>query len=189
MGFGRATAKWKSQGRAGIEVTLDKPLEGGCIIGDLRTPQDYRGEFGAILSADAKLEISSSLGGDWDKPGNHARLFAGERLSVAFHTRDEKNPWAKVDLGAVKTVHAVTIENRPNERRTEGLILSISEDGQTWQEVWRAKTWEAIWTVPLTHLDAGAQVPGRQVRFIKVETINDTPRGLLLQRITAFGAK
>ena len=172
-----------------VEVTLDKPLEGGRIIGELRTPQDYRGEFGAILSADAKLEISSSLGGDWDKPGNHARLFAGERLSVAFHTRDEKNPWAKVDLGAVKTVHAVTIENRPNERRTEGLILSISEDGQTWQEVWRAKSWEAIWTVPLTHLDAGAQVPGRKVRFIKVETINDTPRGLLLQRITAFGPK
>jgi len=172
-----------------IEVTLDKPLEGGRIIGELRTPQDYRGEFGAILSADAKLEISSSLGGDWDKPGNHARLFAGERLAVAFHTRDEKNPWAKVDLGAVKTVHAVTIENRPNERRTEGLILSTSEDGQTWQEAWRAKTWEAIWTVPLTHLDAGAQVPGRQVRFIKVETINDKPQGLLLQRITAFGPK
>ena len=172
-----------------VEVTLDKPLEGGRIIGELRTPQDYRGEFGAILSAAAKLEISSSLGGGWDKPGNHARLFAGERLNVAFHTRDEKNPWAKVDLGAVKTVHAVTIENRPNERRTEGLILSISEDGQTWQEVWRAKSWEAIWTVPLTHLDAGVQVPGRKVRFIKVETINDTPRGLLLQRITAFGPK
>jgi hypothetical protein len=43
--------------------------------------------------------------------------------------------------------------------------------------------------VPLTHLDAGAQVPGRQLRFIKVETINDKPQGLLLQRITAFGPK
>ncbi len=172
-----------------IEVTLDKPLEAGRIIGELRTPQDYRGEFGAILSADAKLEISSSL---WrGKPENHARLFTGERQGVAFHTLKEKNPWAKVDLGAVKTVHAVMIENLPNDvaRRTEGLILSISEDGLTWQEVWRAKTWEAIWTVPLTHLDAGAQVPGRQGRFIKVETINDTPRELLLQRITALGPK
>jgi alpha-L-fucosidase len=172
-----------------IEVTLDKPLEAGRIIGELRTPQDYRGEFGAILSADAKLEISSSL---WrGKPENHARLFTGERQGVAFHTLKEKNPWAKVDLGAVKTVNAVMIENLPNDvaRRTEGLILSISEDGLTWQEVWRAKTWEAIWTVPLTHLDAGAQVPGRQVRFIKLETINDTPRELLLQRITALGPK
>ncbi len=171
-----------------IEVTLDKPLEAGRIIGELRTPQDYRGEFGAILSADAKLEISSSL---WrGKPENHARLFTGERLGVAFRTLQEKNPWAKVDLGAVKTVHAVMIENSNDvARRTDGLILSISEDGLTWQEVWRAKTWEAIWTVPLTHLDAGAQVPGRQVRFIKVETINDTPRELLLQRITALGPK
>lgn len=171
-----------------IEVTLDKPLEAGRIIGELRTPQDYRGEFGAILSADAKLEISSSL---WrGKPENHARLFTGERLGVAFRTLQEKNPWAKVDLGAVKTVNAVMIENSNDvARRTDGLILSISEDGLTWQEVWRAKTWEAIWTVPLTHLDAGAQVPGRQVRFIKVETINDTPRELLLQRITALGPK
>ena len=88
-----------------------------------------------------------------------------------------------------QTVHAVAIENRPNERRTEGLILSTSENGQTWQEVWRAKTWEATWTVPLTHLDAGAQVPGRKIRFIKVETLNDKPQGLLLQRITAFGPK
>jgi hypothetical protein len=47
----------------------------------------------------------------------------------------------------------------------------------------------AIWTVPLTHLDAGAQVPGRKVRFIKVETLNDKPQGLLLQHITAFGPK
>ena len=31
-----------------IEVTLDKPLETGSIIGELRTPQDYRGEFGAM---------------------------------------------------------------------------------------------------------------------------------------------
>ncbi len=170
-----------------IEVTLDKPLEAGRIIGELRTPQDYRGEFGAILSADAKLEISSSSGG---KPENHARLFTGERQGVAFSTLKEKNPWAKVDLGAVKTVNAVMIENSNDvARRTDGLILSISEDGLTWQEVWRAKTWEAIWTVPLTHLDAGAQVPGRQVRFIKVETINDTPRELLLQRITALGPK
>jgi alpha-L-fucosidase len=172
-----------------IEVTLDKPLEAGRIIGELRTPQDYRGEFGAILSADAKLEISSSL---WrGLHDNHARLFTGERQGVVFSTLQEKNPWAKVDLGAVKTVNAVIIENLPNDvaRRTEGLILSISEDGLTWQEVWRAKTWEAIWTVPLTHLDAGAQVPGRQVRFIKVETINDTPRELLLQRITALGPK
>jgi hypothetical protein len=172
-------------------VTLDKPLEAGRIIGELRTPQDYRGEFGAILSADAKLEISSCR---WrGLHDNHARLFTGERQGVVFSTLKEKNPWAKVDLGAVKTVNAVMIENSPSrgphDRLTEGLILSISEDGLTWQEVWRAKTWEAIWTVPLTHLDAGAQVPGRQVRFIKVETINDTPRELLLQRITALGPK
>ena len=87
-------------------------------------------------------------------------MFKGEKADYAFHTGDEKNPWAKIDLGAVKTVKAVVIENRPDERRTDGLILSVSEDGQKWEEVWRAKTWESTWVVPVTRLDAGAKVPG-----------------------------
>jgi hypothetical protein len=38
-------------------------------------------------------------------------------------------------------------------------------------------------------LDAGANVPGRKVRFIKLETKNDSPRGLMLQRVAVFGVK
>jgi len=81
------------------------------------------------------------------------------------------------------------IDNRPDERRTEGLILSVSEDGAKWDEVWKAKDWVASWVVPLTHLDAGANVPGRQVRFIRLETKNDSPRALMLQRVAVFGVK
>lgn len=102
---------------------------------------------------------------------------------------DEKNPWAKIDLGAVKTVNAIEIENRPNDRRTDGLILSISEDGKKWEEVWKAKEWESSWVVPLTHFDAGIDTPGRQARFIKLETKGNSPRPLLLQRITVYGVK
>jgi hypothetical protein len=142
----------------------------------------------ALLSEKATLEISSNLQG-WDKPENHARLFSGDRIDVAFHTDKENNPWAKVDLGAVKTVTSIVIQNRTNERRTEGLIVSVSEDGQKWQEVWRAKTWEPTWLVPVTRLDAGANVPGRPVRFIKVETRNEVPRELILRRLKVLGVQ
>ena len=40
------------------------------------------------------------------------RGFLGRKSGLRVSYRDEKNPWAKVDLGAVKTVNAVTIENR-----------------------------------------------------------------------------
>jgi len=172
-----------------IELTLDKALETGRIIGVVRTPKAYLSRMGAIISENARLEISS--GSQWDKADDHARLFSGEESAsgFAFHTGDEKNPWAKIDLGAVKTVNAVEIANRPNERRTSGLILSISEDGRKWEEIWRAKEWESSWVIPVTHFEAGISAPGRPARFIKVETKNDAPRPMLLQRITVYGVK
>ena len=45
------------------------------------------------------------------------------------------------------------------------------------------------WLVPVTSFDAGANVPGRRARFIRVETKNEAPRELLLRRITVFGVK
>jgi alpha-L-fucosidase len=170
-----------------IELTLDKPVADGLLIGAARAPKSYVSEHGVVLSGSATLEISSRSGYDDEK--NHPRLFAGDKVDYAFHTDKEKNPWAKVDLGRVRTVNAVTIENRANERRAEGLIVSVSEDGKQWREVWRATKWEAIWTVPLTHVDAGANVPGARARFIRLETKNDSPRELLLKRVTVFGVK
>ncbi|MCY2952543.1 MAG: discoidin domain-containing protein [Planctomycetota bacterium] len=170
-----------------IELTLDKPVESGRVIGAAHAPKFYVSEHGAVLSANATLELSSRSGYDDEK--NHPRLFSGDKADYAFHTDKEKNPWAKVDLGAVKTVNAVVIENRANERRADGLILSVFEDGQKWQEVWRAKAWETTWVVPVTPVDAGANVPGCRARFVRVETKNEEPRELLLRRITVFGAK
>lgn len=170
-----------------IELRLEKPVEFGRIIGSAHAPKSYLSEYGAVLSEKATLQISSTCG--WDNAKNHARLFSGDKADYAFHTDKGKNPWAKVDLGAVKMVNAVVVENRSNERRTEGLILSISEDGQAWEEIWRAKEWETTWLVPVTHLEAGTNAPGRRARFIRLETKNEAPRELLLRRITVFGVK
>jgi len=170
-----------------IELTMEKSIVSGNVIGAIHTPKNYISELGALLSENAKLEISSTCG--WDSAANHARLFSGDKVDFAFHTDGEKNPWAKIDIGAVKTVNAVVIDNRHEERRTEGLILSVSEDGVKWEEVWKAKDWVASWVVPLTHFDAGATVPGRQVRFIRLETKNNSPRSLVLQRVSVFGVK
>ena len=170
-----------------IELTLDQPVEASRIIGVAHVPHAYVSKFGTILSANAVLEISSTS--QWDHAGDHARLFSGDKVDYAFHTGEEMIPWAKIDLGAVKTVNVIEIENRPNERRTNGLSVSLSEDGQRWEEVWRAKEWESSWVVPATHFDAGIQAPGRPARFIKLETKADTPHALMLQRVTVYGVK
>ncbi|MCX6872758.1 MAG: alpha-L-fucosidase [Verrucomicrobia bacterium] len=51
------------------------------------------------------------------------------------------------------------------------------------------KSFEPSLLVPVAHLDAGAKVPGGRARFIRMETNNDSPRELLLKRVTVFGVK
>ncbi len=170
-----------------VELTLEQPVEDGRIVGGAREQAENLAEYGKVLSANATLKLSS--GSAHDHPGDHERLFKGSKTDrgFAFHTGDERNPWAQVDLGAVRTVKAVVIENRPDERRTDGLILSVSEDGQNWQEVWRAKAWAPRWLVPVTRFHAGIEAPGHPVRCFKIETRGETPRPMLLQRFTVYG--
>jgi len=167
-----------------IELTLDQPLKVGVALGSVRG--EDLSEHGKILSENATLRISSQSRHD---KGEHERFFKGLRAKYgdAFVTEREKNPWAEVDLGRVKNVKAIVIENKPTERRSEGLILSVSTDGQKWQEVWKAEDWDLSWTIPLTTLEAGADVPGRKARYFKLETKGDSARPLILQRFTAYG--
>jgi F5/8 type C domain len=170
-----------------VELTLDQPLVVDHIIGSARLEENLAAEYGTILSGGAKLTLSSS--GPQDQVADHARLFSGPKPATgfAFHTGDETHPWAEVDLGAVKNVKTVSIVNSPEERRTRGLMLSVSEDGKTWEKVWSAPKWEQDWLVPITRFHAGIDVPGRLVRYLKIELPDNQPRPLLLQRFTVFG--
>jgi hypothetical protein len=167
-----------------IELTLDQPLKVGVALGSVRG--EDLSEHGKILSENATLKISSQSRHD---KGEHERFFKGPRAKYgdAFVTERENNPWAEVDLGAVKNVKAIVIENKPTERRSEGLILSVSTDGQKWQEVWKAEDWDLSWTIPLTTFEARADVPGQKARYFKLETKGDSARPLILQRFTAYG--
>ncbi len=78
---------------------------------------------------------------------------------------------------------------KPQSMMKTTLSVSLSEEGQKWEEVWRAKVWESSWVVPVTHFDAGIHAPGRPARFIKLETKADTPHALMLQRVTVYGVK
>ncbi len=170
-----------------IELTLDQTVPDGTVLGAAHEAPVNMAEYGALLSENAKLELSSPSA--HDRAANHERLFKGEKPAggFAFHTGDEKKPWIKIDLGAVKTVKAVVIENRPNEKRTDGLILSVSEDGQKWEKVWQAKQWEQKWLAPVTHFQAGIDAPGRPARYLKLETTGESPRPMLLQRVEVYG--
>lgn len=170
-----------------IELTLDQAIEPGTTYGTARMISSTMAEYGNIISEHATLAMSSMS--THDRPEDHPRLFKGDRSDrgYAIHTDPEERPWVVADLGDVKTVKAVVIENRACDHRSDGLVLSVSEDGKSWTEVWRAVIWDEKWLAVVTHFHAGIDVPGRRARYLRFELNGESPRPLILQRITVFG--
>ncbi|MCX6926023.1 MAG: alpha-L-fucosidase, partial [Verrucomicrobia bacterium] len=168
-------------------LTLDAPVADGTQLpnGSLRSIFEDTVTYGSPITEKAALTVSSTS--QWDHPADHPKLFSGERVDYAFHTADEKNPWIKIDLGEVRTVCGVRIENKTGDRRSSGLILSLSEDGDKWTEVWKADKWDQSWEAPVTETKAGAQVPGRQARYLKLELRKPGNSTLLLRRVEVYG--
>ena len=65
--------------------------------------------------------------------------------------------------------------------------MSLSEDGERWTEVWKAERWDQSWEVPVTEMKAGAQVPGRRARYLKMELRNAVESTFLLRRVEVYG--
>lgn len=170
-----------------IELALDQPVPPGQRVGAVRSRFDDEATYGHVVSENATFKMSSPS--VHDQAQDHAKLFRGEKSErgFAFHTGDEMNPWVQIDLGKNIHVTGFVIENRPDERRTEGLMLSVSEDGQEWSRVWAAPTWQQVWEVPLTMTRSGAEVPGRPARYLKLETKPTKAAPMLLQRVEVYG--
>ena len=170
-----------------IELTMDKPIATGLLCGRARIISDNMAEYGRDLGANATYTTSSTS--EHDSAETRPLLLKGERPNTgfAFHTAAEENPWATIDLGEAKQINAVVIENRPGDARSEGLMMSISTDGTTWETLWKASKWEEKWLVLPTQFHAGITVPGRTARYIRLETKGNPPRPFLLQRVTILG--
>jgi alpha-L-fucosidase len=170
-----------------VELTLDQPVPRGQQVGSARSRFEDESTYGRLVSEKATFTMSSPSA--HDRAEDHPKLFRGEKSDrgYAFHTGDELNPWIQIDLGKSINVTGLNIENRPGERRTAGLILSVSPDGQSWTKVWSAPDWKQSWEIPVTTTQAGAEVPGRAARYLKLETKPAKAAPMLLQRVEIYG--
>jgi hypothetical protein len=80
---------------------------------------------------------------------------------LLFHTVEEKEPWAQLDLLKPQTIHRIEVKNRVEccADRIVPLVVEVSLDGKQWTEVGRKKDQFTTWTI---------KFPPRSARYIKL---------------------
>ena len=165
----------------------DLPALGGDELSIFNDPVTY----GHIVSRQAKVKTSSTS--PYDPPAGPAALVAATPAAdFAFHTAAEENPWVEIDLGRQVSVTGVRVFNRigagqPGQDRAATLRLSVSLSGKAWQEVWKASRSAPQWEIPVNDFLAGAQVPGRKARYLRLETRPAKPDYFHLRQVEVWG--
>lgn len=170
-----------------VELTLAAPVA-APIPAPVRKSIFESPDYGGLISDSASLRLSSAS--KWDKSADHPRLFTGELTgdAFAFHTAEELNPRAIIALDRPRSVRGVLVQNRDGHpsRRT-GLVVSLSLDGVAWEQIWAASDREDVWEIPVTRFVAGAHLPGREARCVKIERRLEKPDALHLQTVKIYG--
>ena len=112
------------------------------------------GTYGHIVSRQARVMASSTLSGASE---GAPQLLVAEQpvVDFAFYTAAEINPWIEIDLGREVSVTDVRVLNRlgagqAGQLRAAMLRLSLSLDGKTWLEIWKADRSAPEWKIPVT---------------------------------------
>lgn len=171
-----------------VELSFDKtvddlPAISGGEVSAFNDPVTY----GHIVSRQAKVKASSIASGTLQ-----SLLAEVPAADFAFHTAQEAHPWIEIDLGRDVSVTGVRILNRtscgqPGMDRAATLRLSVSSDGKTWAEVWKADRGVPQWEITVNDFLAGAQVPGRKARYVRLELKPAKPEYLHLRQVEVWG--
>lgn len=152
-----------------------------------RTGKQYpSSDFGgSLLSSDGMLMTSSTC--RWDTPARYARCIDATPANAnGFHTDKEKSPWAVVVLPGPADVCGVVVENNSsgvNRARQLPLEIQVSDDGETWQTVFRDDTERATYRVDLRRRSLRA----RRVRVCR--TPDEKEEFFHLGKILVYGRK
>ena len=136
---------------------------------------------GMLLSSGGLLRTSSTC--QYDSPVNHWGVL--EEDGGTFHTDRQVRPNAVVRLGKLGDVSGIVIlgnDYGQNSHRQMPLKVSVSEDGNTWTEVFRTTDPGGPWRIPL----AGKAT---RVLHVKVERDDDRNEFFHLAGIRVYGRK
>lgn len=171
-----------------VELTCDQTVDGlPALESGAFSTFDDAVTYGHIISRQAKVKASSMSSGDLQ-----ALVAEQAAADIAFDTIPEMHPWIEMDFGREVSVTAVRVLNRTGAGqagldRAATLRLSVSSDGKSWSEVWKADRAATHWDIPVTEFRAGVQVPGRKARYLRLEIHPEKPAALHLRQVEVWG--
>lgn len=136
---------------------------------------------GMLLSSGGLLRTSSTC--QYDSPVNHWGVL--EEEGGSFHTAKQVRPNAVVRLGKLGDLSGIVIlgsDYGQNGHRQMPLRVSVSEDGSTWNEVFRTTDPVGPWRIPLSGKAA-------RVLYVKAERDDDRNEFFHLAGIRVYGRK
>lgn len=172
-----------------IELTMDRPVDGlPPVFGAEGVGFLNVATHGEVISGEAEVR-ASSLSPDASRESLQGLLKDPPVEDFAFQTGAEENPWVEIDLKHTAMVTGVRILNRAkaHPERAEGLTLKVSADGKRWHRMWTASEVAPVWEAEVSSYVAGAHVPGRKVRYLRLETVNANPMPLHLRQVQVWG--
>lgn len=168
-----------------VVLTLEKPVAG--MVAAKESPSIFKDPaYGKIISADAKFAGTDADGVLKTVDGDPAVFGTVAGTTVATTGISDK-PALIVDLGKVKTLTGVMIKV---PKGGEKLTLSLSTDGKTWREVWKA-----VWTKPVQEIaltdfsDHTTHEQGEKARYLKIEAHPKKPGDLRIAKFAAYGTE
>jgi hypothetical protein len=136
---------------------------------------------GELLSSRGLLQLSTTSG--WDAPESHAAVL--EEKGGRLHTDSELHPHVVVRLAKLGELSGIVVADAStgyNASRIVPVKISISEDGRSWQEVFRSEKPGGPWRVPLDGKAA-------RVGWVKVERDDERKEVFHLSAIHVYGRR
>jgi len=171
-----------------LELTTEQTVSDSLLVGSRASIFSDEITFGNIISSVATASFSSIDNIKNNSKHNLAFLNGNPIASdYAFATTKEKNPFVIIDLKDIKNTTGIALTNVAGAKYNGKLVVSVSIDSTSWQKVYSGSFDKDYWEIPFTELKTGAEIPGKQTRYIKVEVLFEEPTMFQLRKAEVFG--
>lgn len=172
-----------------LELTFENEIT--TMVDEKRTKSKFADPlFGDVISNQASLSLSSHS--SEDNTEHHKLLLKDQMYNspFAFHTKQEKEPSAVIDLGKLYSVTGVDIYNEKRYQGNPGTFeVLVSKDGNEWMSIEKYKKSFSHWEVEVAQFNAGIRLSGVEARFVKIVLNSENSSAMHLKKVLVFGSK